>query len=82
MARDVADVVTGLPEVASVQTYAGAPAPFNFNGLVRHYSLRSEPQLGEVAINLTGKAGRDRASHDIALDLRQRLASLTTGWRR
>ncbi|MFN6925611.1 MAG: efflux RND transporter permease subunit [Tabrizicola sp.] len=76
VARDVADVVMGLPEVTSVQTYAGTPAPFNFNGLVRHYYLRSEPQLGEVAINLTPKTERDRASHDIALDLRQRLASL------
>jgi multidrug efflux pump subunit AcrB len=76
VARDVADVVLGLPEVTSVQAYAGTPAPFNFNGLVRHYYLRSEPQLGEVAINLTPKADRDRASHDIALDLRERLAAL------
>lgn len=76
VARDVADVVMGLPEVTSVQTYAGTPAPFNFNGLVRHYYLRAEPQLGEVAINLTGKADRDRASHDIALDLRERLKAL------
>lgn len=77
VARDVADVVLGLPEVTSVQTYAGAPAPFNFNGLVRHYYLRAEPQLGEVAINLAPKTDRDRASHDIALDLRERLATLT-----
>lgn len=76
VARDVADVVMGLPEVTSVQTYAGTPAPFNFNGLVRHYYLRSEPQLGEVAINLAAKTDRDRASHDIALDLRERLAAL------
>ncbi|WP_137112589.1 efflux RND transporter permease subunit [Rhodobacter sp. SY28-1] len=77
VARDVADVVMGLEEVTSVQTYAGTPAPFNFNGLVRHYYLRSEPQLGEVAINLTPKTDRDRASHDIALDLRERLADLS-----
>ncbi|MES2915908.1 MAG: efflux RND transporter permease subunit [Pseudomonadota bacterium] len=77
VARDVADVVMGLPEVTSAQTYAGTPAPFNFNGLVRHYYLRSEPQLGEVAINLAPKADRDRASHDIALDLRERLKRLT-----
>ncbi|WP_374428642.1 efflux RND transporter permease subunit [Tabrizicola sp.] len=76
VARDVADVVMGLEEVTSVQTYAGTPAPFNFNGLVRHYYLRAEPQLGEVAINLAGKADRDRASHDIALDLRERLKGL------
>lgn len=42
-----------MPEVTSVQTHAGTAAPFNFNGLVRHYYLRNEPQLGEVAINLT-----------------------------
>jgi multidrug efflux pump subunit AcrB len=77
VARDVADVALDLPEVTSAQTYAGTPAPFNFNGLVRHYYLRSEPQLGEVAINLAAKADRDRASHDIALDLRERLAALT-----
>jgi multidrug efflux pump subunit AcrB len=78
VARDVADVVMQLPEVTSAQTYAGTPAPFNFNGLVRHYYyLRAEPQLGEVAINLTGKADRDRASHAIALDLRERLKAVT-----
>jgi multidrug efflux pump subunit AcrB len=76
VARDVADVVMGLEEVTSVQTYAGTPAPFNFNGLVRHYYLRSEPQLGEVAINLAPKHDRDRASHDIALDLRERLKAV------
>jgi multidrug efflux pump subunit AcrB len=76
VARDVADVILGLPEVTSAQAHAGTPAPFNFNGLVRHYYLRSEPQLGEVAINLAPKSDRDRASHDIALDLRERLAAL------
>jgi len=76
VARDVADVVMQMPEVTSVQTYAGTPSPFNFNGLVRHYYLRSEPQLGEVAINLAPKTDRDRASHDIALELRERLATL------
>jgi multidrug efflux pump subunit AcrB len=76
VARDVADVVLDLPEVTSVQTHAGTAAPFNFNGLVRHYYLRQEPQLGEVAINLSPKTDRGRASHDIALDLRERLATL------
>src|SRR5690606_17933072 len=31
-----AKIVQQLPEVRSVQAYAGTPAPFNFNGLVRH----------------------------------------------
>jgi multidrug efflux pump subunit AcrB len=76
VARDVADIALAMPEVTSVQTHAGTPAPFNFNGLVRHYYLRSEPQLGEVAVNLLPRHDRDRSSHDVALDLRARLAAL------
>lgn len=76
VAQDVARTVLQLPEVVSVQTHAGTAAPFNFNGLVRHYYLRSAPQLGEVQITLSPKADRDRPSHDIALDIRTRLAAL------
>jgi len=74
---DVADVARQLPEVTSLQSYAGTPAPFNFNGLVRHYYLREKPELGEVQVNLTSRADRKRASHDIALDLRQRLKAVS-----
>jgi len=76
VAQQVAAVVTKLPEVVSVQTHAGTAAPFNFNGLVRHYYLRAEPHLGDVQINLTPKGDRDRASHDIALDIRERLRAI------
>jgi multidrug efflux pump subunit AcrB len=62
--------------VQSVQAYAGTAAPFNFNGLVRHYYMRQSPELGDLQINLADKADRDRSSHAIALDLRQRLAAL------
>ncbi len=71
-----AAIAQQLPEVRSIQAYAGVPAPFNFNGLVRHYYLRTEPEMGELQLNLAGKDDRERASHDIALDLRQRLAKL------
>jgi multidrug efflux pump subunit AcrB len=74
--QDVARVVLQLPEVISVQTHAGTSAPFNFNGLVRHYYLRAAPHLGEVQITLSPKADRTRPSHEIALDIRNRLASL------
>jgi multidrug efflux pump subunit AcrB len=71
-----AAVTKALPEVTSIQAYAGTAAPFNFNGLVRHYYLRSQPELGELAINLSDKSERKRESHAIALDLRKRLATL------
>ncbi|WP_299358823.1 efflux RND transporter permease subunit [uncultured Paracoccus sp.] len=76
VAQDVAAVAMALPEVLTVQTHAGTAAPFNFNGLVRHYYLRAEPQLGDVQLNLTAKAERDRESHEVALDLRRRLDTL------
>ncbi len=76
VAQDVARVVMDLPEVLAVQTHAGTAAPFNFNGLVRHYFLRQEPHLGEVAINLAAKTDRDRASHAIALDIRDRVKAI------
>ena len=71
-----ADIARGLPEITSVQSYAGTPAPFNFNGLVRHYYLRERPELGELQVNLAARGDRKRASHDIALDLRQRLKAV------
>jgi multidrug efflux pump subunit AcrB len=71
-----ADIARGLPEIVSVQSYAGTPAPFNFNGLVRHYYLRERPELGELQVNLAARGNRKRASHDIALDLRQRLKAV------
>jgi multidrug efflux pump subunit AcrB len=76
VAQDVARVALQLPEVLSVETHAGTAAPFNFNGLVRHSYLRQEPHLGEVQLLLDHKEHRDRPSHDIALDLRQRLLAL------
>ncbi len=76
VAHDVAALVLELDEVISAQTYAGTAAPFNFNGLVRHYFLRAEPHLGDVQIKLTHADDRARESHDIAQDIRARLAGL------
>ncbi|WP_425418961.1 efflux RND transporter permease subunit [Oricola indica] len=76
VAQAVARTVTQLPEVVSVQTHAGSASPFNFNGLVRHYYLRAQPNLGDLQINLTPKTERDRESHDIALEIRERISEL------
>ena len=57
----IADVARKVPEVRSIETYAGTPAPFNFNGLVRHYYVRELPELGELHLNLAPKS--DRYAH-------------------
>ncbi|MDP7548186.1 MAG: efflux RND transporter permease subunit, partial [Alphaproteobacteria bacterium] len=74
--RAAGDAIASLPELLHMQAYAGTAAPFNFNGLVRHSYLRAAPNLGELQINLRAKDDRDRPSHAIALDIRQRLAGL------
>lgn len=66
-----------VKEIASFQTYAGTASPFNFNGLVRHYYLRSQPYQGDIAVNLVHKNDRNRSSHEIALELRNRLKAVT-----
>ncbi|MCA8880235.1 MAG: efflux RND transporter permease subunit [Rhodobacteraceae bacterium] len=76
VAQAVARSVLELPEVHSAQAHAGTAAPFNFNGLVRHSYLRAQPEQGDVAINLVPKGERDRASHAIALDIRERIKAI------
>ncbi len=74
---EAAAIATTVPEVVSVDAYAGTAAPFNFNGLVRHYYMRQRPELGDLQLTLLPKGERSRTSHAIALDLRQRLRDLS-----
>ena len=74
VARELAAVVRELPQVTDVQVYAGTSAPFNFNGLVRHYFLRSGPLVADLQVNLLPKHERDVPSHALALEIRKVLA--------
>ena len=69
----VAEQIREIGEIENIQAYAGTAAPINFNGLVRHYFLRSSPELGDLQINLSEKGHRKRTSHEIALDIRKRI---------
>ncbi|MFY8113007.1 MAG: efflux RND transporter permease subunit [Rhabdaerophilum sp.] len=73
MLQQIAEAIRPVAEVASLQSHAGTAAPFNFNGLVRHSYLRSEPQMGDLQVNLKPRSERNRASHALALDLRMRI---------
>jgi multidrug efflux pump subunit AcrB len=72
----VAAVVRALPEAVAMEAYVGTSAPFNFNGLVRHYFLRDRPEMGDVMVTLKPKDERARSSHAVALDLRERLKAV------
>jgi multidrug efflux pump subunit AcrB len=58
------------PEVINYQIYAGTSGPYNFNGLVRHYFLRSQPNQADIQVNLLSRHDRKAQSHEIARRLR------------
>ncbi|HET9011456.1 MAG TPA: efflux RND transporter permease subunit, partial [Gemmatimonadaceae bacterium] len=59
--------------VVNVQQYVGVSAPYNFNGLVRHYFLRRAPHLADLQVNLVPKDERSAQSHEVAGRMRERL---------
>ncbi len=75
-ARQMKDYLATVPEVSDVQLYAGTAAPFNFNGLVRHYFLRRMPHAADLQVNLAPKHDRDAQSHDIAKRVRGPLVEI------
>src|SRR3989338_6350327 len=58
------------PEVTDYEMYVGTAAPYNFNGLVRHYFLRQAPHQADLHVNLLPKHERSAQSHDIAKRVR------------
>src|SRR3546814_1462992 len=78
-AQAVAAYLRTVPEVRSTETYAGTAAPFNFNGLVRHYFMRRGANVADVQVNLLPKHERDRQSHAIAVAVRPLVHSIGPG---
>ena len=76
VAGALADDVLKDPVVTDVQSYVGTAAPYNFNGLVRHYFLRQAPHLADLQVNLLSKDERKEQSHDVAKRVRQRLVPI------
>jgi multidrug efflux pump subunit AcrB len=76
LGREIAAYLRRVPEVRSTQVYAGTAAPFNFNGLVRHYFLRAGPNVGDVQVNLFPKGERARQSHEVAVAVRPMIDSI------
>ena len=79
VASVIAEKLREIPEVTAIQTYVGTAKPYDFNGMVRHYYLRSLPWQAEIQVQLLHKSKRDRSSHQIAVEARETLASLVQG---
>ena len=61
------------PEVINYQIYAGTSGPYNFNGLVRRYFLRRQPNQADIQVNLLSRHDRKAQSREIARRLRPEL---------
>jgi multidrug efflux pump subunit AcrB len=78
VSRAIGDYVGQSAEVTDYQLYVGTAAPFNFNGLVRHYFLRRGPNVADVQVNLLAKGERSRQSHDIAKSVRPGIQAIAS----
>ena len=64
------------PEVTNYQIYSGSSGPYNFNGLVRHYYLRHQPNQADIQVNLVSRHDRKVQSHEIARRIRPELVKI------
>ncbi|NTV09941.1 MAG: efflux RND transporter permease subunit, partial [Zoogloea sp.] len=74
--REIGARLSTVEEVTDWQAYAGTAAPINFNGLVRQYYLRANPEMGDIQVNLVDKHHRSRKSHEIAVSVRDAIAAI------
>jgi multidrug efflux pump subunit AcrB len=77
VASALADEALHDAAVTSVQSYTGTASPYTFNGLVRHYFLRREPNLADLQVMLVDQEARPQ-SHEIAKRIRTRLDPLAS----
>jgi multidrug efflux pump subunit AcrB len=73
VAQALGQYLAEQPEVTNYQIYSGTSGPYNFNGLVRHYYLRRQPNQADIQVNLLNRHQRSAQSHEIARRLRPEL---------
>jgi multidrug efflux pump subunit AcrB len=74
--RELEKYLSKVNEVDNYQAYVGINAPIDFNGLVRHYGMRREPNQADIRINLADKTIREQQSHAIALRIRNKITEI------
>ena len=76
VAQALGDELAQQPDVLNYQTYTGTSGPYNFNGLVRHYYMRRQPNQADIQVNLLPAKQRSVQSHAIAKRLRPLLDAI------
>ncbi len=70
VAAELETYLAGVNEVRDVESFVGIASPMDFNGMVRHYYLRSGSHVADLRVNLLDKNERKFQSHGLALRLR------------
>lgn len=78
--REISEYLKTVPEVLNYQLYVGTSAPFNFNGLVRHYFFRTGSNQADIQVNFVSKDDRKAQSHDIAKRIRPGIQAIGSKW--
>ncbi|HEX6889575.1 MAG TPA: efflux RND transporter permease subunit [Chryseolinea sp.] len=68
--QEITHYLSKLAIVKNYQGYVGTAGPISFNGLMRHYDLRSGNNVADIQVNLVDKKERHIQSHDIVKQLR------------
>ena len=68
--REIAQYIARQPLVENYQAYIGTAGPISFNGLVRHYDLRTGNNVADIQVNLVDKKDRSVQSHAIVKQMR------------
>ena len=74
--KEISQYLATLSEIVNYQSYVGTASPITFNGLVRHYDLRSGSNVADIQVNLTDKHDRSEQSHDIAKMVRPEIQKI------
>jgi multidrug efflux pump subunit AcrB len=65
-----------VPEVRDYTAFVGIPSPMDFNGMVRHYFLRSGAHYADIRVTLAERQRRAQQSHGILLRIRKDLEAI------
>ncbi len=59
-----------VPEIKEIVGFSGLASPMDFNGMVRHYYLRSGSHVADIRITLAERLSRQQQSHEIVTRIR------------
>jgi len=74
--REFERYLATVNEVTHFVSYTGISSPMDFNGMVRHYFIRTGSHLADIRINLADKSKRQQQSHTILLRIRKDLEKI------